>query len=104
MLDNFKKRVGDPDTEAEFLKSRSPLFKVDQIQIPMLIAQGANDPRVTVKEAEQIVAAMKDKNLEYEYLLFDDEGHGLAKPENRIRFYTAVESFLAKYLGGRTQV
>lgn len=95
------KRVGNPDTEAEFLKSRSPLFKVDQIKIPILIAHGANDPRVKQSESEQIVEAMKHKGIEYEYLLFPDEGHGFAKPENRIKFYAAAEKFLAKHLGGR---
>ena len=101
MLDNFKRRVGDPEHEEDFLKSRSPLFKVDQIQIPLLIAQGANDPRVTVVEAEQIVSALKEKGLDHQYLLFEDEGHGLAKPENRMVFYAAVERFLAEHLGGR---
>ncbi|MCH7760792.1 S9 family peptidase [candidate division TA06 bacterium] len=94
-------RIGNPETEEEFLKSRSPLFKVDQIQIPILIAQGANDPRVKQAESEQIVEAMKKKGIEYEYLLFPDEGHGLAKPENRLKFYAAAEKFLAKHLGGR---
>lgn len=100
-LANFQKRVGNPDTEEEFLKSRSPLFKVDQIKIPMLIAQGANDPRVKQSEAEQIVEAMKSKGIDYEYLLFPDEGHGFVKPENKIKFYAATEKFLAKHLGGR---
>ncbi|MFN8671714.1 MAG: S9 family peptidase [Candidatus Sericytochromatia bacterium] len=100
-LSNFKKRVGDPDTEEEFLKERSPLFKVDNIKIPMLIAQGANDPRVKQSESEQIVEAMKSKGIEYEYLLFPDEGHGFVKPENRIKFYSHAEKFLAKHLGGR---
>jgi dipeptidyl aminopeptidase/acylaminoacyl peptidase len=103
MLDNFKQRVGDPDSEADFLESRSPLFKVDQIQIPMMIAQGANDPRVTVQEAEQIVAAMQARDIPHEYLLFDDEGHGLAKPENRLKFYAAMEAFLSRCLGGRSE-
>lgn len=103
MLDNFKRRVGDPETEKDFLISRSPLFKVDQIRIPLLIAQGANDPRVTQIEAEQIVAALKEKGLEHEYMLFEDEGHGLAKPENRMKFYAAVEHFLAGQLGGREE-
>ncbi|HLI07673.1 MAG TPA: S9 family peptidase [Ktedonobacteraceae bacterium] len=100
-LANFHRRVGNPETEEEFLKSRSPLFKVDQIKIPMLIAQGANDPRVKQAESEQIVNAMKSRGIDYEYLLFPDEGHGFAKPENRLRFYTAAEKFLARYLGGR---
>lgn len=94
-------RVGDPEREADFLKSRSPLFKVDQIRIPMLIAQGANDPRVPQAESDQVVQAMKDKGLEVEYMVFEDEGHGFAKPENRLEFYAAAEKFLAKHLGGR---
>lgn len=100
-LATFQRRVGNPDTEEEFLKSRSPLFKVDQIKIPMLIAQGANDPRVKQAESEQIVEAMKSKGIAYEYMLFPDEGHGFAKPENRLKFYGAAEKFLAQYLGGR---
>ena len=101
MLTMFYKRVGNPDTEEEFLKSRSPLFKVDQIKIPILIGQGANDPRVKQAESEQIVDAMKKKGLPYEYILFPDEGHGFARPENRLKFFAAAEKFLAKYLGGR---
>ena len=97
----FHQRVGNPDTEEEFLKARSPLFKVDQIKIPMLIAQGANDPRVKQAESEQIVEAMKNKGIDFEYMLFPDEGHGFAKPENRLRFYATAEKFLAKHLGGR---
>ncbi|GAC1618562.1 MAG: S9 family peptidase [Ktedonobacteraceae bacterium] len=101
MLASMYKRVGNPDTEEEFLKSRSPLFFVENIKIPMLIAQGANDPRVKQAEAEQIVEAMKSKGISYEYMLFPDEGHGFAKPENRIKFYAAAEKFLAAHLGGR---
>jgi len=97
----FYKRIGNPETEQELLKSRSPLFKVDQIKIPMLIAQGANDPRVPQAESEQIVEALKKKGVDYQYMLFPDEGHGFAKPENRLKFYTAAEEFLAKHLGGR---
>ena len=101
MISLFHQRVGNPETEEEFLKSRSPLFKVDQIRIPILIGQGANDPRVKQAEAEQIVEAMKSKGIPYEYLLFPDEGHGFAKPENRLKFYAAAEKFLAAHLGGR---
>lgn len=97
----LQQRVGDPETEAEFLMSRSPLTYVDRIAIPMLIAQGANDPRVKQSESEQIVAAMKRKGIPHEYLLFEDEGHGFAKPENRLTFYAAAERFLAQHLGGR---
>ena len=99
----FHLRVGNPDTEEEFLKSRSPLFKVDQIKIPMLIAQGANDPRVKQAESKQIVEAMKSKGIDYEYLLFPDEGHGFAKPENEMHYRARAEAFLAEHLGGRAE-
>lgn len=102
-LANMKRRVGDPDTEEEFLKSRSPLFSVDRIKCPILIGQGANDPRVKQAESEQIVEAMKKKNIPYEYVLFPDEGHGFARPENRLKFYAIAEKFLSKHLGGRYQ-
>jgi dipeptidyl aminopeptidase/acylaminoacyl peptidase len=95
------KRVGNPETDQEFLWSRSPLSRVHDIRIPLLIAQGANDPRVKQAESEQIVAALAEAGIDYEYMLFPDEGHGFAKPENRIKFYAAAERFLAKYLGGR---
>jgi dipeptidyl aminopeptidase/acylaminoacyl peptidase len=97
----FHTRVGNPETEEEFLKSRSPLSFVDEIRTPVLIAQGANDPRVKQSESEQIVAAMKEKGIDHEYLLFEDEGHGFARPENRLKFYAAAERFLARHLGGR---
>ncbi len=103
MLSTFTRRVGDPATEEEFLKSRSPLFKVDQIKAPLLIAQGANDPRVKQAEAEQIVQALNEKKIDHTYLLFPDEGHGFARPENRLKFYAAAELFLAKHLGGRIE-
>ena len=103
MIAQFHTRVGNPETEADFMWSRSPLSKVDQIRVPMLIAQGANDPRVKQAESKQIVAAMKAKGIDHEYMLFEDEGHGFAKPENRLRFYAAAEAFLAKHLGGRIE-
>ncbi len=94
----FDLRVGSVETEADFLKSRSPLFFVDRIEIPLLIAQGANDPRVKQAESEQIVEALRAKNKPVEYLLFPDEGHGFAKPENRLKFYAAAEAFLGRHL------
>jgi dipeptidyl aminopeptidase/acylaminoacyl peptidase len=99
-LERLYRRVGHPERDADFLRERSPLFRVDQIAIPMLIAQGANDPRVKQSESEQIVAAMQAKGIDHEYLLFPDEGHGFAKPENRLAFYAVAERFLARYLGG----
>jgi dipeptidyl aminopeptidase/acylaminoacyl peptidase len=99
----FAVRVGDLEKEEDFLKSRSPLFKADKIKIPMLIAQGKNDPRVKQAESEQIVEAIRKAGKPVEYLLFEDEGHGFARPENRLKFYAAAEGFLAKYLGGRSE-
>jgi dipeptidyl aminopeptidase/acylaminoacyl peptidase len=103
MIAQFHNRVGDPDKDAEFLWSRSPLSRAAGIRIPLLIAQGANDPRVKQAESEQIVAALENAGIEHEYLLFPDEGHGFAKPENRLRFYAAAERFLAHHLGGRAE-
>ena len=103
MIAQFHRRVGDPTADADFLWSRSPLSRVRDIRIPLLIAQGANDPRVKQDESEQIVAALREAGIEHDYLLFPDEGHGFAKPENRLRFYAAAERFLARYLGGRVE-
>jgi len=94
----FSKRMGDDE---KFLASRSPLFKADQIKKPLLIAQGANDPRVKQAESDQIVAAMRKANIPVEYVVYTDEGHGFARPENRLHFYALAEEFLAKHLGGR---
>jgi dipeptidyl aminopeptidase/acylaminoacyl peptidase len=95
----FAVRVGDVETQEEFLKSRSPLFKADGIKIPVLIAQGANDPRVLRAESDQIVRALRHAERPVEYLLFPDEGHGLARLENRLMFYATAEAFLARHLG-----
>jgi dipeptidyl aminopeptidase/acylaminoacyl peptidase len=103
MIAQFHRRVGDPEKDAEFLWSRSPLSRVSDIRIPLLIAQGANDPRVKQAESEQIVAALQEAGIDHEYMLFPDEGHGFAKPENRLRFYAAAERFLARHLGGRAE-
>jgi len=103
LVAQFHTRVGNPETEPDFLWSRSPLSRAGDITIPLLVAQGANDPRVKQAEAEQIVAALVDNGVEHEYLLFEDEGHGFAKPENRLRFYAAAEAFLARHLGGRCE-
>lgn len=99
----FYHRVGNLETEEEFLKSRSPLFFCDRIQKPLLIAQGANDPRVKQAESDQIVNAMRNAEKPVEYVLYTDEGHGFARPENRLHFYAIAEEFLAKYLGGRCE-
>src|SRR5690606_9844119 len=85
----------------EFLESRSPLNYVDNIKRPLLIGQGANDPRVKQSASDQIVEAMQQQGLPVTYVLFPDEGHGFARPENRLAFYAVTEAFLAEHLGGR---
>jgi dienelactone hydrolase len=101
--EEFASRVGDPRTEEgkKLLNERSPLSRVDAIKKPLLIAQGANDPRVKQAEADQIVKSMKDKNLPVTYVLYPDEGHGFARPMNRTSFYAIAEGFLSQCLGGR---
>ncbi len=103
VISQFYRRVGNPEKDRDFLWSRSPLSRAEQIRIPLLIAQGANDPRVKQAESEQIVEALKKAGIEYDYMLFPDEGHGFAKPQNRLRFYGAADKFLARYLGGRSE-
>ncbi len=100
MIAMWHKRVGE---DKDFLWSRSPLSKVDAIKIPILIAQGENDPRVKRAESEQIVAAMKERGIDHEYVMYENEGHGLTKPENRLDFYHRADRFLAKHLGGRAE-
>jgi dipeptidyl aminopeptidase/acylaminoacyl peptidase len=103
MIAMFDKRVGSLSKEEDFLRSRSPLFKADRITKPLLIGQGANDPRVKQAESDQIVKAMRDAEKPVEYIVFPNEGHGFANPENNLRFFAATESFLAKHLGGRAE-
>jgi dipeptidyl aminopeptidase/acylaminoacyl peptidase len=104
-LDLFSTRVGDPRTEdgKALLEERSPLTYVDKIEKPLLIGQGANDPRVKQAEADQIVKAMQEKTIPVTYVLYPDEGHGFARPENRLSFNAVAELFLAQHLGGRTE-
>jgi dipeptidyl aminopeptidase/acylaminoacyl peptidase len=103
MLQLFKDRVGDPTTGEgkAFLTERSPISRVERITKPLLIGQGANDPRVKQAESDQIVGAMQKKKIPVTYLLFPDEGHGFARPENNLAFYAVAEAFLARQLGGR---
>jgi dipeptidyl aminopeptidase/acylaminoacyl peptidase len=101
----FYRHVGDPakPDDREELRRRSPLFYVDQIDDPLLIIHGANDPRVKKREADQLAIALRDKSVEVQYLLADDEGHGFAKVENRLAAYRAIEQFFGECLGGRVQ-
>ncbi|WP_394836781.1 S9 family peptidase [Pendulispora rubella] len=105
IFNDFVMRIGDPRTDEgkQFLASRSPLSQVDAIKKPLLIGQGANDPRVKQAESDQIVKAMQAKGLPVTYVLFPDEGHGFQRPENRLSFFAVTEVFLAEHLGGSYQ-
>jgi dipeptidyl aminopeptidase/acylaminoacyl peptidase len=101
----FDFRMGNIDDpkDAELIRNASPLFKADKIVRPLLIGQGANDPRVKQAESEQIVSAIEKNAGKVTYVLYTDEGHGFARPENRIDFNARAEAFLAEYLGGRVE-
>jgi len=105
LIEQFTKRVGDHRTDEgrQFLDSRSPLTLVDSIKRPLLIGQGANDPRVKQSEADQIATAMQKKNIPVTYVLFPDEGHGFQRPENNMAFNAVIEQFLASHLKGRAE-
>jgi dipeptidyl aminopeptidase/acylaminoacyl peptidase len=105
LLSLFKARVGDIEDpkDEELLRAASPLFSADRIRIPLLIGQGANDPRVKQAESEQIVAAIEKNGGRATYVLYSDEGHGFARPENRMDFNARAEQFLAEQLGGRAE-
>ncbi len=97
--------MGDPRTEEgkQWLVERSPLTRADKIERPLLIGQGANDPRVKQDESDQIVKAMKANDIPVTYVLFPDEGHGFARPENSKAFNAVAEGFLSQCLGGRAE-
>jgi len=97
----FNRRVGDPKKDEELMRSRSPLFFVDNIKAPLLIAHSRNDVRVVKSESEQMVEAMRKANKPVEYLIYDDEGHRMLRVENKLDFYAKAEEFLARHLGGR---
>jgi len=101
----FYKRMGDPTTAAgvTLLKDRSPVYRAGTITKPLLIGQGANDPRVNQAESDQIVKAMQAKGIPVTYVLFPDEGHGFARPVNNIAFNAVTEQFLGGCLGGRSE-
>jgi len=103
LRNDMLKKIGDVDADEEYNKKISPLFHIDAITAPLLIGQGANDPRVKQAEADQIAFAMQNKKIPVEYVLYPDEGHGFARPENRIDFNGRAELFLAKHLGGRAE-
>jgi len=103
MKKQMQLRVGDVEADSLWNRKISPLFHAGAIRAPLLVGQGKNDPRVNIREAEQIVTAMRTKQLPVEYIVYTDEGHGFARPENRLDFYGRAEQFLAKHIGGRAE-
>jgi dipeptidyl aminopeptidase/acylaminoacyl peptidase len=93
--------VGNPETDKERFHETSPVFHVDRITAPLLVAQGAKDPRVNIEESNQIVEALKKRGIDVPYLVKENEGHGFRNEENRFEFYEAMETFLGKYLAER---
>jgi dipeptidyl aminopeptidase/acylaminoacyl peptidase len=97
------RRIGDVEHDDQLNRDLSPLYHVDQIRVPILIGQGANDPRVNIRNSDLIVDALRKKNLPVMYLVYPDEGHGLARPQNNLDFFGRVEEFLANHLGGHAE-
>lgn len=103
-LEMLYEMVGHPEKDSILLHEASPVFHVDKIKVPLLIAQGANDPRVPKAESDQMVEALKKKGIDVPYIVKDNEGHGFRNEENRFDFYKAMEEFLGKHLGGRVEM
>ncbi|MGQ1889933.1 S9 family peptidase [Thermophagus sp. OGC60D27] len=99
MLDMLYEMVGNPQTDSLRLRETSPVFHADKIKAPLFIAQGANDPRVNKDESDQMVEALKQRGIEVQYMVKDNEGHGFRNEENRFDFYGAMEQFLAEHIG-----
>lgn len=102
-LEMIYEMVGNPESEKDLLTAASPVFHSDKIKVPLLIAQGANDPRVNKGESDQMVEALKKRGIEVPYIVKNNEGHGFSNQENRFDFYRAMEEFLGKHLGGRVE-
>jgi dipeptidyl aminopeptidase/acylaminoacyl peptidase len=100
-LSQMYEMVGDPEKDADLLRSASPVFFADKIRVPLFVAQGAKDPRVNINESNQIVDALRKRGVAVEYMVKENEGHGFHNEENRFDFYEAMEKFLSKYLGNK---
>jgi dipeptidyl aminopeptidase/acylaminoacyl peptidase len=91
--------VGNPEKDRRLFEENSPALNADKIKVPLLVAQGANDPRVNIEESNQIVQALKKRGIDVEYIVKENEGHGFHNEENRFSFYEAMEKFLGRHLG-----
>ncbi len=100
LLDMMYEMVGNPQTDAEMLQANSPALNAERIATPLLVVQGANDPRVNINESDQMVEALRSRGIEVDYLVKENEGHGFHNEENRFDFYRAMEKFLGKHLKG----
>jgi dipeptidyl aminopeptidase/acylaminoacyl peptidase len=103
-LDMFHEMVGDPEKDKALMTEESPVFHVERIRAPLFVAQGKNDPRVNIEESNQIVDALKKRNVAVQYMVKDNEGHGFHNEENRFDFYEGMEKFLAQHLGPKTKI
>jgi dipeptidyl aminopeptidase/acylaminoacyl peptidase len=90
--------VGHPEDDSERFRQTSPFFNADKIRVPLFVAQGANDPRVRKEESDQIVEALRERGVDVDYMVKDDEGHGFHNEENSFDFYRALEQFLGRHL------
>lgn len=103
LKDMFYEMVGNPETDSLMLREVSPVFLVDKIKAPLFVAQGANDPRVNKAESDQIVQALKERGIDVQYMVKDNEGHGFHNQENRFDFYRSMIAFLDKHLKTESQ-
>ena len=100
LLDQMYEMVGNPETQQEMLRENSPALNAGRIKTPLLVVQGANDPRVNINESNQMVEALRARGVEVDYMVKDNEGHGFHNEENRFDFYRAMEKFFGKHLKG----
>lgn len=103
MREMMYEMMGDPEKDQDMMRAVSPVFHADKIKSPLMIAQGANDPRVKISESDQIVAALKERGIEVPYMVKDNEGHGFRNEENRFEVYRAMEQFFGEHLEGRVE-
>jgi dipeptidyl aminopeptidase/acylaminoacyl peptidase len=103
ILSRWRRRVGDVEKDDALNRSISPQYHVDRIRAPLLVGQGKNDPRVTIANSDAMVKALRDAGREVIYVVYPDEGHGFARPENNFDFFGRVEEFLARHLKGRAE-